>query len=321
MHTCPPPRDALKDWLEEYPSTNGRYGHLLLEQKAECDQSLIDALRPYFESAHLDAREYFHSVIGIDLHPDAGDAGYQAQYPGCLPRTTRRGLFGEVIAGLITENYKFVGGHKWSIPIFLFRYHSDAEKYLFDLARDPARIRVVFGRFGSDFLGLSLAEDGSVVRFIAGEAKWRKKLQPSVIEELFLGEWTTNSDDERVRDGKGIWYEINRDTPIPHGVRQLQHLLQECDPVGYSAAILSMDKVLALKGAVPIPRTDLILIAGNNVPSRKKTTSLIPWEETPPEYTAGNDLQVVEVILDGGEELIDTIYESLWNERDVNAPT
>ena len=312
MHTCPPPKDALEDWLVEYPSTNGNYGHLLLEQKVECDQPLIDVLRQYFESAHLDAREYFHAAIGIDLHPDAGEDSAHAQYPSCLPSTTRRGLFGEVMAGLVTESYNFIGNHQWTIPVFLFRYHSDVEKYLFDLARDPARTRVVFGRFGSDFIGLSLGEDGSVIRFIAGEAKWRQKLQRSVVEELLLGEWIENAEGRRIRSGKGIWHEINKDTTVPHGVRQLQRLLQEYDPEGYSAAILSMDKALVLRGAKPIPRTDLVLIAGNDVPSREKAHSLIPWKETPSEYTAGNDLQVVEVILNDGEELIDAIYDSLW---------
>jgi hypothetical protein len=60
MHTCPPPIDNLEGWLEAYPSTSGSYGHLLLEQKAQSDLALIESLRPYFESAHLDAREHFH---------------------------------------------------------------------------------------------------------------------------------------------------------------------------------------------------------------------------------------------------------------------
>lgn len=321
MHTCPPPIDALKDWLEAYPSTNGSYGHLLLEQKAKSDLHLIESLRPYFESAHLDAREHFHKEIGIDLHPDADDDGAHAQYPGCLPATARRGLFGEVMAGLITESYDFVGGRKWCIPVFLFRYHADVEKYLFDLARDPERVRQVFGRFGSDFLGLSLGDDGSVVRFIAGEAKWRQRLTDAVVAELLLGKWidNPNGNGERIRSGKGVWYEVNRDTPVPHGVRQLQRLLQERDPEGYSAAIFSLDRALLVRDGVPIPRTDLVLIAGNDVPSREKNHSLIPWEETPREYTAGNDLQVVEVILNDGEELIDAIYDALWTQGDGHA--
>jgi len=81
-----------------------------------------------------------------------------------------------------------------------------------------------------------------------------------------------------------------------------------------------MDKALVLRDAVPIPRTDLVLISGNDVSSRKKANSLIAWEEVPSEYTAGNDLQVVEVILTEGEELIDAIYDSLWTEGGENAP-
>ena len=56
MHTCPPPTNALDQWLEPKGTVEQNYGHLLLEQKGEIDPGLIDALRPYFESAHLDAR-------------------------------------------------------------------------------------------------------------------------------------------------------------------------------------------------------------------------------------------------------------------------
>ncbi|MBC9784309.1 aminotransferase [Heliobacterium chlorum] len=317
MHTCPPPIEELSKWLREYPSTKGNYGHLLLEQRCDCKQELLDELRQYFESAHLDAREYFHAVIGIDLHPDVDDDANHALYPKCLPESARRGLFGEVMAGLITESYTFVGQHKWLVPVFLFRYHADAEKYLFDLARNEKRTRAVFGRLGSDFIGISLGRDGSVVRFIAGEAKWRSNLKDSVIEELLLGKWTTKGE-KRVRLG-GIWHNLNTDTQIPHGVRQLQRLLQECDPNGYSAAILSMDKALLLRDPVPIPRTDLVLIVGNVDSKREKGLPFITWENAPNEYVAGNDLQVVEVFLSEGERLIDSIYDNLWTEGDNNA--
>jgi hypothetical protein len=43
----------------------------LLEQIFDADDELVAALRPYFESAHFDAREHFHAQAGIDLHPDA----------------------------------------------------------------------------------------------------------------------------------------------------------------------------------------------------------------------------------------------------------
>jgi hypothetical protein len=144
----------------------------LLEQQSDTDDQLIEAMRPYFESAHLDAREYIHAQIGIDLHPDADAAGANACYPNCLPSKARRGLFGEVMAGMLTEAFRdsYVGGHPWRVPIYLFRNHADVEAYLYALARDNRRRREVFGRFGSDFIGIALDEDGEVSRFIAGEA-------------------------------------------------------------------------------------------------------------------------------------------------------
>jgi hypothetical protein len=221
------------------------------------------------------------------------------------------------MAGLVTESYPLVGNHEWTVPVFLFRYHADVEAYMFALARDPQRTRQIFGRFGSDFIGISLDEEGSVVRFIAGEAKWRKTLTRSVVDILMLGEKIDDpaGSGERIHSGKGIWYDVNRDIPVPQGVRQLQRLLEEYDPDGYSAAILSMDKALELGDAATIPRTDLILIAGNAAAKREQGTTLIEWEETPPGYKAGNDLQVVEVILSKGEVLIDELYDSLWAEE------
>ena len=315
LHTCPPPRKAIKRWVDSYPSTEGNYGHLLLEQKCACDDKLVADFVAYFESAHGDARNYFHAQLGIELHPDAADAGAHAAYPTCLPTTTRRGLFGEVMAGMITECFDYVGDHDWKIPVFLFRFHEDAEQYMFELAREPARKREVYGRRGSDFLALAINDDGEVVRFIAGEAKWRKKLQNAVIRTLLHGTEVTNKITKSVKnDGKGIWAQINKAPQVPHGLRQLQRLLKDIDPEAYSAAILSLDRALVVQGAAPLPRTNLIMIAGNDVPSRDARVPLIRWKPVPAEYAAPHDLQVVELILNDGEELIDRIYDALWAE-------
>src|SRR3546814_9253216 len=99
----------ISDWSSDVCASD-LYGHLLLEQQAESDDTLLSALRPYFESAHLDAREHFHRKIGISLHPDS-PATPNVTYPACLPTKALRGLFGEAMAGLVTEAYQneFVG--------------------------------------------------------------------------------------------------------------------------------------------------------------------------------------------------------------------
>lgn len=316
MHTCPPPTEELEDWLEANGTVEENYGHLLLEQKADIDDDLIDVLRPYFESAHLDAREHFHEQIGISLHPDAAAGPPPVSYPGCLPSKTRRGLFGEVVAGLVTEAYQkeFVGGHEWRVPIFLFRQHDDVEKYLWRLRYDPTQKREVYGRHGSDFIGIALDGAGSVVRVIVGEAKWRAILRPAIVADLLHGDKVRDPvTRELSHDGRGIWFELNRDSPVPHGLRQLQRLLEHRDPDGHSAAILSIDQAVFGQGAMP-GRTNLVLLVGNAAARRNALDCLIPWEELPADYTAPHDLQVVEVILQGGEALIDGLYNTLWKD-------
>ncbi|MDS9593481.1 MULTISPECIES: aminotransferase [Pseudomonas] len=304
MHTYKLPKKVLKNWLVGYPSTKGSYGHLLLEQVGASDAALAAAFRPYFESAHLDARKHFHEEICIDLHPDAGSAGSHATYPKCLPIVARRGLFGEVMAGMLTEHYTYVGKHEWQVPIFLFRHHEDAKQYLFALARDAQLTRQMLGRHGSDFLAIALDADGRVKRYLAGEAKWRKTLGKAVVQSLL-----------KDADGKGIWYQLSeRDKNIPHGMRQLQKLLKESDPQKFQAAIFSIDQALLLNNATPIPRTNLVFICGNDFKGRESATPIIDWKKMPKDYKSEHDLQVVELILSGGgEDLIDMIYESLWN--------
>lgn len=314
MHNCDVPGDVLDDWLTAYPTVTGNYGHLLLEQTGENNGQLVEAFKSYFESAHMDARERFHEQIGLDLHPDAGAPGAHAEYPGCLPSTAKRGLFGEVMAGMLTEHYEFVGNYEWTVPIFLFRHHEDVERYLFALARDPARARTVFGRFGTDFVAIALDEHGQVVRYLAGEAKWRKSLTQAAVDTLLLGKNTEDDDGNEVRSG-GIWDQLNVDTEIPHGLRQLQRLLEERDPDTWSAAIFSLDRALLVTSGQTMPRTNLVLISGNGSADREEATTLIDWEKKPPEYTAPHDLQVVELILCDGEELIEDIYASLWKDN------
>lgn len=310
LHSCAPPGDAMEAWLKATPRMSAGYGHLLLEQKAPVDPQ---ALRPYFESAHLDARQVFHSEAGMDIHPDAEDGVSHALYPGCLPAKARRGLFGEVLTGLVTEQYSFVGDHGWSIPVFLFRHHADARAYVHALARDQGRQRETFGRQGNDFIAICLDDGGAVVRFIAGEAKWRASMTPSAVDGLMDGGWVKDSNPRR-RTGKGIWFEVNREVDAPDGLRQLQRILELRDPKGFAQAILSLDKALMIKDPNPIPRTDLIMLSGNRSANWAQGSTFLQTGAAPADYTAGNDLQIVEVIVEGGEALIDALYESLWSQ-------
>src|SRR5690606_24436809 len=103
------------------------------------------------------------------------------------------------------------------------------------------------------------------------------------------------------RSGLGIWYGLNRELAAPDGLRQLQAILNERDAAGFAAAILSLDRALILRDPVVIPRTDLVMLSGNAAKKHLPGTSLIQNDAVPADYTAGNPLQVVEVILKDGD--------------------
>lgn len=321
MHSALPPKKALNAWLKKYPTVDGSYGHLLLEQRQLADDKIREELAPYFESAHLDARKCFHKLARISLHPDAGDPGCDAQYPTALPLTARKGLFGEVMSGLASEAYQFVGEHEWLIPVFLFRNHEDAGQYIYTLNRDPDRTRQVLGRKGDDFIGIVVNEEGKVTRFIAGEAKWRSTWNQSTINAVMLGPKIDDPDGgpEKVHNNKGVWFEINRALSVPLGLEQLHAILEECEPEKYASVIASLDRILALRNPDPVERTDLILLAGGPKATRGTGETLLEWENIPEEYTAGRDLQVVEIIFEEGDELITALYDCLWTKEGADA--
>ena len=311
LHTEPPPIATLARILKASAAGSGLYGHLLLEQSvSQLSDADISELRPYFESAHQDAREVFHAAARISLHPEDGGKGAHATYPNCLPPKTVRGLFGEVMCGLIAESYNLVGGKAWDVPIFLFREHAPVGRYIFDLVRDPGKVREVHGRPGNDFIGLELAADGTVLAFVAGEAKWRTDLTASTMEGIMKGDGRGKGAARVWRDN-GVWNDINTALLIPQGIQQICDLLKNEDRDGFARTILSMDE--ALLTDVGPPRTDLVLIAGNRAATRPVGATLLPTAASPAEHIVARPLQIVEIVLSGGAEIIERLYASLWS--------
>ncbi|ASP69669.1 aminotransferase [Sinorhizobium meliloti] len=310
LHTEPPPTATLARILHATAVDSGTYGHLLLEQSvtslADTD---ISELRPYFESAHRDAREVFHAAARISLHPEDDGKGAHATYPNCLPPKTVRGLFGEVMCGIVAETYRLVGGKTWRVPIFLFREHAPVGRYIFDLVRDPGRIKEVHGRPGNDFIGLELAADGTVLAFIAGEAKWRADLTVSTLNGIMKGDGKGKGA-ARVWEDNGVWNDINTALLIPQGIQQICDLLKTKDRDGFARTILSLDE--ALLSDVGPPRTDMVLIAGNRAATRAVGTALLPTAAPPADYKAARPLQIVEIVLLDGEDIIERLYTTLW---------
>ncbi len=314
LHTAQPPNNFLGENFQQYEDVDvGRYRHVLLEAKYNDPASLAAALRPYFESAHLDARTIFHDEIGINLHPDTGPAvASSITYPNSLELSARRGLFGEVFAGLLTQICSYIGDHDWNIPVFLFRFHNAASEYLYTLKRDPSQERKLTGRTGDDFIAVTLDDEGGIQRVLAGEAKWRATLTQSVVDDLLLGKKVKDQETgKKYHNGKGILSSFNTAVDPPLGLKQLQKILQDVAPDDYAAAIYSIDQQV-LADDPNLPRTNLIVLAGNGGITRENGMPMVIADSPPAEYTSPADLQVVEVIFDQGEAMVDQLYDDLW---------
>jgi hypothetical protein len=314
MHTCPAPVGTLKTWLKDTANAVPGYTHLLLESNKPVPSDLAEQLRPYFESAHADARRVFHEYAKIDLHPDSLGSSSTCQYPTSLPATTRHGLFGEVLAGMIVEAYQAQHDkYQWSVPVFLFRHHADVGKYLFFLARDSSRTRQLWGRLGDDFIGLGFDQHKNVERVIVGESKFRDKLSQLGVEDLLLGKREKEDDGTTTRKEDGIWRSFQDAYSVPEGLVQLQAILIERAPTEYAAAITSIDRILAITPKHSIPRTDLVIFSGGSPAKRKPGETFVRSNVLPKEYLAGRDLIVVEAFLENGADLAKKIYDTVWS--------
>jgi hypothetical protein len=315
MHTCPVPVNALNAWFKSSSKALPGYTHLLLESNKPAPSDLPEQLRPYFESAHADARRFFHQYAKIDLHPDSLGSDSTCQYPTSLPPTARHGIFGEVLAGLIVEGYQPQHDkYKWSVPVFLFRHHADAGKYLFFLARDSSRARQLWGRLGDDFIGLGFDQTKSVERIIVGESKFRDSLSKLSVDDLLLGSREKAQPGEvATRKKDGIWRSFKAAPSVPEGLLQLQAILIERAPTEYAEAILSLDRILAIGAKHFVPRTDLVVFSGGSPIKRKPGETFVDSNVLPIEYEAGRDLYVAEVFLENGAALVKEIYDTVWS--------
>lgn len=114
----------------------------------------------------------------------------------------------------------------------------------------------------------------------------------------------------RVWANNGVWNDINTALLIPQGIQQICDLLKVKDRDGYAHTIFSLDQALLTN--VGPPRTDMVLIAGNRAATRAAGTALLPTTAPPADYKAARPLQIVEIVLVSGEDMIERLYASLW---------
>src|SRR3546814_13391046 len=93
----------------------------------------------------------------------------------------------------------------------------------------------------------------------------------------------------------------------------MHRILCEKARENFAEAIVSLDRAL-LVGAATLPRTDLIFVAGNRAARRVPGTAYLPVSAPPAEYTAGRPLQAVELVVEGGVDLISSAERRVGKE-------
>jgi hypothetical protein len=257
----------------------------------------LPSIVSYLEKAHADAREYFHSVIGLSLDPVLTSRKEPA-YPQDMPLKTKKGFFGEALCGMFTEAMEIGGESEWLVPTFLFRMHREAEEHLFRLVMKEKVPVDIPGRTGSDFIAIAIGKNGTIRRFLSGEAKCHETFNITKCKEFLK--------------------EIGEEGVMPVSVPQLLRILQDQTDKKFAVIIAALEGIFLAKQYANVPKTNLFLYLYDKPGVVNYETPRITNELTAESYNSTVRLHVLEVCIPDGTELVETVYGSLYQGENAN---
>lgn len=162
--------EELTKWLIPTRSVSDGYSHSRIDESPEQRESGLETLHLLVTRAHSDAVSRLAALANIDLHPlGAVDSDDQIRYPDSLDTTTLQGYLGEILAGLIAENFDPHDRH-WEVPAFLFRTHTATFQALERRRQLGGPARPIPGRSGDDCLAFARDSEGHVEAWLMCEA-------------------------------------------------------------------------------------------------------------------------------------------------------
>ncbi len=286
------------DWfnISHSKNTKEKYGHTLMLGQTGCDlDALEEALKPYFEQAHKDARDLFHSEIGINLDPLTNGGRPLVSYPNSLPDKQKKGFFGEVLCGMLSQAFGTICEKQWTIPAYLFRHHDTASQYLHRLYYGEPVASEVIGRTGNDFLAICTNSEGILSGVLVGESKYRKNFSATVSKEVHTS--------------------LSKEKVIPVNLSKLKNLIKEIYPGQYTQTISSIEEIVMENKEQALERTDLFLFIFENPKSNNFPPSRINSEKKHPNHSVDRALQVFEIQLSSSGTIIRNLYSSLYKNK------
>jgi hypothetical protein len=268
---------AIQAWFETTRSINGSYRHLRLREVPEAREQALQEFARLAREAHADARRHWERLRGLSLDPLNSVGGRDTAmpaYPDSLHTITLQGYLGEVLAGLVAENFE-PHAIQWCVPAFLFPTHSAAFQALERRRQLGGPARRIPGRTGDDALAFSLDDEGRVQAWLWGEAKC-----------------THDHNSTLIRDGH---VQLSASFYLPVDLSLLVEILERRDDAE-SRAWAERLRLLLLQdtGSTP-PRYDMLVYVCGRGPVQND--DWLPIDSASPHYSGGRPLEAVEVHL------------------------
>lgn len=283
-----PRADGIHDWLSATvtASAGGRYRHKLVTERPGGRAAFLNELRSLVDKEHEDVRRHLRAVAGVDLDP-FGSTGSDpaAGYPRRLHLNNLKGYFGEILAGLVAENFPPFG-HSWQVPAYLFRFDIAGINELLRLGGGRAEPKPVPGRLGDDCLAFERDGNGRIVRCLVSEAKC-----------------TSGHDTDMI---KGVHLKLSDPRLKPIDILRLIEILRERQGSEAHQWVASLRELWGRDDLEDFERVDHAHYICGQTPKTRK--SWILSERPHAAYTGGRSLEAVEMHFGDVEALVRAAY-------------
>jgi len=277
----------LKSWLSPTRTTTGAYNHSRIDESAAGRQAGLEALRDLVVEAHADAVARLDALAAIDLHPlGRSDATDAILYPDSLDTRTLQGYLGEILAGLVAENFE-PHDRKWQVPAFLFRTHVAAFQALERRRQLGGPAKPIPGRGGDDCLAFIRDDEGRIIEWLMCEAKCTHGHSATLIAEGHQ--------------------QLSHEIRVPVDLLQLIEILTASDDPSAPEWVDALRLLLQAPTTNPgVDRLDLFMYVCGRSPVSKP--SWIPKDKPHDDYLADGPLEAVELHLKDFDAVIEVAY-------------
>lgn len=282
-----PPIPNLSGWLRTTPSAqNGLYRHQLVSEAGTLAGVALAEVKRHFEAAHEDALKHYQKSLGIDLRPvPAGTIDPSTHYPKKLHISTLQAYLGEIMAGLVAENFSPCG-ESWEVPAYLLRWHSTAFQRLEKCLNTGEEAGPIPGRTGDDCLAFVRDADGKITKVLFCESKC-----------------TGDHDTHLIADG---FKKLNEQSVSMMELISILREREDEEAKKWVDALINARMNDRLASGSP-EQCDMLCYVYSRAPVRNAT-----WLNTSAShrsYTAARRLEAVEVRVGNTEDLVKLIYD------------